>query len=126
MKQLCAALVALSAGAVACSVAPINPRSPSAARSSNAASLVRVAAPLVSDVSSPLSEMVRHAPPFPVVSEREEEEESGGGGRAIVRRPKLLPIPSLHTRLDQAASSRLPEKRRCDRCSCFTRAVRFW
>ena len=87
MKPLCAALVALSAVAVACSVAPINPRSPSAARSINAASLVRVAAPLVSDVSSPLSEMVRHAPPFPVVSEREEEEESGGGGRAIVRRP---------------------------------------
>ena len=85
MKQLCA-LVALSVGAVACSFTPINPKFRLDARSINAASLVHVAAPLVSDVSSPLSEMARHAPPFPVVSEREEEEEPGGGGRAIVRR----------------------------------------
>src|SRR5947207_1078417 len=90
MKQLYA-LVVLSAGAVACSVAQINSKLPADPRSIGAASPVRVTAPLVSDVSSPLSEMVRNAPPAPAISEREDENESGGGGRAIVRRSTLQP-----------------------------------
>jgi hypothetical protein len=86
MKSLCA-LVVLSAGAAACSLTQINPKVPASARAAGAASPVRVAAPLVSDVSLPLREMARHAPPGSAISEPEEEEESGGGGFAIVRRP---------------------------------------
>jgi len=107
MKHLCA-LVALSAGAVACSVARINPQHLSSARSVNAASLVRVTAPMVSDVSLPLSEMARHAPPSPVISEREEEEESGGGGRATVRRPTTRPAASRFRRSPAGGGRAVP------------------
>jgi len=43
-----------------------------------------------------------------------------------VRRPRPLPITSLQTRSVRTASSPLPEKRLYGKCSCFTRAVRFW